>query len=231
VISLILFTAMSSHRKYTGIKLCCFLFFAGSGYWFVRETGKQAGRPVAAPASETPVPGTDSCLRILRQGDILLRTGNDEISTVFRHLNTRNQTYSHAGLVMIEEGRPVVYHCIGGADNPGGRLRRDEITSFINPRHNLGWGIVRLDLDSAMQASLKTVVTGLYSQGIRFDDDFDLASDERLYCTEFVYKSLIRASGDTAYLPVTVSNNSRYIAVDDLFNNKHAQTICELRYK
>lgn len=232
MVSLILFTAMSSNRNYTGIKICCFLFFAGSGYWFVRETRKiPARRPVAPVTPASWDAGTDSCLLLLKQGDILLRTGNDEISNVFRHLNTRNQTYSHAGLVMIEEGRPVVYHCIGGADNPEGRLRRDEVAFFIDPQHNLGWGIVRLDLDTAQQQALSAIVTGLYRQGVRFDDDFDLASDDRLYCTEFVYKSIIRASGDSTFLPVTVHNNKRYIAVDDLFNNKHAQTICELRYK
>lgn len=232
MVSLISLTAMTKRRRYAGLKLTCFLFFLISGYWFVREVPDMQPGTDLIPEAVTSLPANqDSCLQLLRSGDIVLRTGNDELSNVFRHLNTRNQTYSHAGLVFIEKGRAVVYHSIGGADNPDGQLRRDPVAHFVRSRQNLGWAIVRPGLDSSALQMLKLIVDSLYRSRVRFDSDFNMDSDDRLYCTEFVYKSILRASGDPSFLSLTVADGRTYVAVDDLFNNKHSQTICELHYK
>lgn len=184
-----------------------------------------------AAVSRMPLAADNSCLDSLQAGDILLRTGNDGISDVFRYLNTRNQTYSHAGIVVIEHGQANVYHSIGGADNPAECLRCDPATAFVSPLHNLGYAVIRYKLDSAQLQKVIDLARQYYIARIRFDTNFDLLSDDKMYCTEFVWKVLRQAAADTGYIGTTSKDGSRYVAVDDLFNNKHSQTICELRYK
>ena len=41
---------------------------------------------------------------------------------------------------------------------------------------------------------LINVVQSLYAKGIMFDMQFDLATDDRMYCSEFVYKAVTKAS-------------------------------------
>ena len=50
-------------------------------------------------------------------GDIVLRNGKGFISDLFRNTSKREKKYSHAGIIVIENNQPYVYHMLG---NPGG---------------------------------------------------------------------------------------------------------------
>jgi len=199
-------------------------------------------RPAASRTSGTPAMITaavqqqhlrlrDSCIRLLRTGDLLLRTGNDITSRMFCEFNRTDKTYSHGGLVIVEDGYPFVYHSIGGEDNPDERLRRDSAQFFLSPAHNLGLAVVRYRLPDSTIAGLTRVIRAYYSKRPLFDMDFDLETDDRLYCSEFVYKSLAAATGDTAFIPATSVFGHRFIGIDNLFINPHAVFVCELKYK
>jgi hypothetical protein len=222
------------HRKFLPLIILGGLIFIITGIYFL--SGFTANGTLPKPNKRNSINTenlirNDSCIHLLHNGDLVLRTGNDDISNVFRHLNAHNQTYSHAGIVMIEQGYPFVYHSIGGADNPNERLRRDSLPIFISPKHNLGWAIVRYNFDTVQLLALHRIVANFYIQKIKFDNDFDLNSNDKFYCSEFVYKSINKAVADTNYIPLSIHNGKRFVGVDNLFENKHVQTICELRYK
>ena len=52
-----------------------------------------------------------------------------------------------------------------------------------------------------------------------FDMQFDLASDNRMYCTEFVYKAVEEASNHKILLSTTTLNHKKFVAPDNLFIN------------
>jgi hypothetical protein len=60
---------------------------------------------------------------------------------------------------------------------------------FADPFSNRGIGIFRFDLADSLQKKLVAVVQSSYNKGLMFDMKFDLATDDRMYCAEFVYKS------------------------------------------
>jgi hypothetical protein len=173
----------------------------------------------------------DSGLHMIRTGDLVVRTGGDVTSYMLSQLNLTDKTYSHCGLVIIENGYPFVYHSIGGEDNPNEYLRRDSASFWFSPLHNLGYGIVRYDVDSAQIARLSEVVRSYYHQKKKFDLDFDLASNDKLYCAEFAYKALNEAMADTNYVRPHTMFGFRYVAVDNLFVNPHAHLICQIQFK
>ncbi|XZF12711.1 hypothetical protein ACTHGU_13065 [Chitinophagaceae bacterium MMS25-I14] len=173
----------------------------------------------------------DSCIGLLHSGDLLLRTGNDVTSYMLSQFNQSDKTYSHCGIVMVENGYPFVYHSIGGEDNPDERMRRDSASFFISAVHNLGFGIARYSFSPQQLGSLQAIVRRYYKSRPLFDMDFDLATNDKLYCAEFIYKSVIEATGDSLFIHPTAILGYKFIGVDNLFVNPHAKTICEVRYK
>ena len=173
----------------------------------------------------------DSGITMLHNGDLVLRTGADVISYMLSQLNQVNKKYSHCGIVIIEHGYPFVYHSIGGEDNPNEKLRRDSASFFFSPANNMGFGIARFDADSVHINKLKQVVSRLYKEGPRFDMDFNLQSNDRLYCAEFVYKAVDEAMGDSTYIKTTTKKGFTFVGTDNLFCNSHTHLVCQIEYK
>jgi hypothetical protein len=158
--------------------------------------------------------------KIVRPGDLILRTGRDFTSETMRRLSSQDKTYSHCGIASIEHDSLFVYHSIGGEWNPDQKLRRDPFETFCNPFENRGFGIFRYKLSPKENARLIGVIQKFYKRGIMFDMQFDLASDERMYCTEFVYKAVQEASHNKISLATTTLNHIRFVATDNLFINR-----------
>lgn len=173
----------------------------------------------------------DSGVGMLRTGDLVIRMGADMTSYMFSQMNQTDKTYSHCGLVVVEDGVPFVYHAIGGEDNPDQILRKDSASFWFSPANNLGFGIARLALDSSGVGALTSVIHRMYREKRKFDMDFDLRTDDRLYCAEFVYKALNQATRNSAFIkPVTVLGYT-FVGVDNLFLSPHAKLVCQLRFK
>lgn len=173
----------------------------------------------------------DSGIRMLKTGDVVVRTGNDITSYMLCKVNWRDKTYSHCGLVVVENGYPFVYHSIGGEDNPDELLRRDSASFWFSPQNNLGYGIVRLDMPNDREEILVKQIKQFYKERKKFDMDFDLATDDRFYCAEFVSKTICLATGDSSFFTPTSVLGYRYMGIDDIFLSKHANFVCQIRYK
>jgi len=172
----------------------------------------------------------DSCCNYLKNGCIVLRTGNDVISSMFAKFNTMDKTYSHCGIAFQEEGKWYVYHSIGGEDNPDEKLRRDTYERFVSQEHNLGFGICNLGLNTQEQANLKEVVYQFYQQHLPFDMKFDLGSNDRLYCAEMVFKAYHTALNTRSFFKTTIHKSFEFVSTDNIFVNNHAQMLCRVTY-
>ena len=170
----------------------------------------------------------DSAIALLQPGDVVLRSGLGADSRIFAELNTKDKSYTHCGIVLMEGGRPMVYHCIGGEENPDQRMRREDAKTFFSAESNSSMAIVRYAGSPSLRR-LQQVVYDFYLARPKFDLKFDLASDDALYCSEFVYKSFLRAGAD--YIPTSGRLGRTYVAIDDLFMNSHARFVCRLTYK
>lgn len=173
----------------------------------------------------------DSAITMLKDGDMVLRTGADVTSYMLSQTNQHDKTFSHCGLVRIENGYPFVYHAIGGEDNPDEEVRRDSASAWFSPAGNLGLGIARFNLNSKGLRKLTDVVTHYYKEKRKFDMKFDLATDNRLYCAELVYKALLEASGNKLFCHPVSKFGYHYISVENLYRNKHTKLIWQVRYK
>lgn len=171
-----------------------------------------------------------NALFLLKSGDVVLRSGIGPDSYILSKLNQKDRTYSHCGIVMIEDGYPFVYHSIGGEDNPDERLRRDSANIFFTPKYCRGLAVVRYDYDSVHIEKLRAVVRGYYSVRPRFDMRFDLATDSALYCSEFVCKAINKSMDDTGYIKTSFAYGRRFVGIDDLFMNPHSRIVWKVAY-
>jgi hypothetical protein len=171
-----------------------------------------------------------SCMSVIRTGDLITRTGNDFTSESLRQLNRRDQTYSHCGIASIENDSVFVYHAMGGEFNPDQALLRESFSAFASPQFNRGFGIFRFQLPADAVRQVRATVQLFHRARIPFDMDFDLATNDRFYCAEFVTKAYRagtagRLSFDTSQL------GGRYFAgVDDCFLQPTCQLIKRVRY-
>jgi hypothetical protein len=169
----------------------------------------------------------DSARQIIVTGDLIVRTGNDFTSESLRSLNQRDKTYSHCGIASIENNSLFVYHALGGEFNPNQKIKKDKFEIFADPYSNRGVGIYRYQLLQGDINNLMLTVKQLHQMGIMFDMKFDLQSNDRMYCAEFVYKAYLMGTKGKLQFNTSYINKFEFIGVDDLF----LQTLCKEQKK
>lgn len=169
--------------------------------------------------------------RFVKSGDVVTRTGNDFTSQSLRNLNQRDRTYSHCGIASIEHDTIFIYHALGGDFNPDQKIRRDPIERFAHPSANKGIGVFRFIVADSIVQRITTAARCFYQKEVMFDMAFDLASDNRMYCTEFVYKSIQIASGNEVPIHHSRIREFEFIGVDDIFLHPKCRKQAELIFK
>lgn len=164
----------------------------------------------------------------IQSGDIITRTGNDFTSESIRSLNQRNKTYSHCGIASIENDSLFVYHAIGGEWNPDEKLKRDPFECFAEPYSNRGIGIFRFDLPGSSKSLILQIANTHFKKELPFDMDFDLKTNNRMYCAEFIYKTLIEASSNQLVFNKSRIGQFIFIGVDDIFLQPFCRRIAEV---
>ena len=169
------------------------------------------GPPAGAVAQETG--GWNK----LQTGDLVFRAGRGLFSALFRSLGQTQTPYSHVGVVYRRGATLYVIHAEADDFTGIGSARMDPLADFVSPRHASQYTFRRpVGLDSARRARLAQTLLSYVRQAIPFDTDFDLADDQRLYCSELVYKAFLSAGielvdrPETLRLPPGAAQSTRY---------------------
>lgn len=173
----------------------------------------------------------DKAKKNIQTGDLITRTGNDFTSESLRKLNQRDQTYSHCGIASIEHDSIFVYHALGGDFNPDQLLKREAIENFAEPYSNKGIGIFRFNLEDSIKQKIAKVAGDYFISQVMFDMDFDLRTDDRMYCAEFVYKTILKASNNKLVFNLSHIKLFEFIGVDDIFLHPLCKLQAQLVYK
>ncbi|GAB4092163.1 C40 family peptidase [Flaviaesturariibacter terrae] len=224
--------------------LICFLLTScGSG-----RPGGAAAVPAALPAD--PVPARmDSLKALARPGDLLFRLGDDMVSYSIRFLSEKDPSYSHVGLLVPVNGSLQVAH-IGPYDGGRDTLHSEPIDSFLNPAKNLLAGLYRFRISDAERVRFLANVDGWRRRGVHFDYWYDLGTNDKLYCSELIAKSLAPATGNRLQFPgkllpqsmlklmyayfatlstdTTLIRKRPYISLDQLYTSGHCDSLIKI---
>ena len=215
--------------------ICCLLFFisvsCNQGQVINRYETNVADSIAQAQLAARAFEQVQSVIPIIHSGDLITRTGNDFTSESLRELNQRDQTYSHCGIASIENDSVFIYHALGGEFNPDQKIRRDPIQIYTEAYNNTGIGIFRYKLHPAEMIHLLSTVKKWYFSSIMFDMKFDLQTDDRMYCAEFVYKALLVASNNNLRFNTSHIKQFEFVGVDDLYLQPECVELKRILYK
>ena len=207
------------------MKSCLFIFLLLFFLMSCNQHGQKKIRLLSAESMAADFRMIDSAKPLIQNGDVIFRNGNDEVSQAARSMNRKDTSFSHCGLLFIENDSVFVYHALGGIYNPSQQLRRDPIDSFCTPTDNNAFGIYRYNLKKEQQEKLRSVVKNYYRAGLRFDMFFNYQSDDVMYCSEFVFKSL-NESVEGAYTKYVRLDTIPFgVTTDDIFLNENCRLI------
>ena len=199
-----------------------------------RAEKKEAGAAVQIRKSDTSAVNRgmiDKAKGMLRTGDLVFRTGNDLTSFFFKQLNVKDNTYSHCGIASVEDSGVFIYHVLGGEFNPGEQILHEPLNVFISPRENDGFGIFRYPLSASEGNRVIYTARQIQKAGVRFDMDFDLATNHKMYCAEFVHKTLRWATGERIVTDSTNAGFKTGITTDNLFGNAQCRELGRFVYR
>jgi len=188
----------------------------------------------------------------IRDGDLILRCGNDYISESLSDFSQQEKLYSHSGVAITDDGIMYVYSNMAGDINPDEIMRRDPVDSFITPANNVAVGIYRYDFTNEELGKLKQIIHSHYLNKLQFDMNFDLSTDDKMYCAEMIAKavedasskrivfskSLINQALKEKYLKkllekkivpsAKVADQKEYLALDNLYFNPHCREVTKI---
>ena len=173
----------------------------------------------------------DSAKSLIKDYDIITRTGIDFTSQGLRKLCFRDPTYSHCGIARYENDTLFVYHAVGGEINPGETLRRDPLEIYANGSDNEALGVFRFDLpDNSVRSRIDSLIRLYYNKKIKFDLQFDLSTDDKMYCAEFVAKVFSRALNMPEMFTTHTIHGKEYIAPDDIYLQGECREVKRFSY-
>ena len=167
----------------------------------------------------------DGLKKMAQTGDLIFRNGNDEVSRAARSFNRKDTSYSHCGVILVENDSIWVYHALGGTYNPSQKLMRQPIEEFADPNENNSIGLYRYRLNANELQKLTDVVHTYHRMGLKFDIFFNFQSDNAMYCSEFVFKSLNKAV-DGKYTSYIRTDTMPFgVTTDDLYLNPDSKLV------
>lgn len=173
----------------------------------------------------------DSSKLFLQNACMVFRLGNDVSSTIFSLMNKNDKRFSHCGIAYNENNQWYVYHAIGGEDNPEEKLRKDNYETFVRSCKNKSFGIALVFIKQTEVVTLKKILDSLYAKQVPFDMDFDLKSDQKLYCAELLYKSYRWATNDTNMFKYNKKEQFEYVTTENLIDEKKVKMLCHVVYR
>jgi hypothetical protein len=162
----------------------------------------------------------------LAPGDVLFRRGRSLISRAVLAADSEGE-YSHVGLVAIVAGRVWVLHATPPEEpDVKGGVIAEPLAAFLAPDQATAAALYR-PRDSEAGPVAERTAWGWVHRKVPFDNAFDLASADRLYCTELVWRAYRSAGVDLeAGIP---EPRGRYLLPGRLMKSPQLQPIREFR--
>jgi len=240
---------LTSAVRYHFISLIILSFLLSIIILSCNEASTQSSNKTDSSISRT----TETLLKIkavkklLQDGQLITRSDNDFESRILQNFSRRERVYSHSGIVFKEDTAYMVYHCMGGEENPDGACKKEPFDSFVNPLQKTGFGIFQYQLVQNETDSLHQILEKYYQQKIPFDASFNLKTTDSLYCSEMIWLALNEATKGRLIIPSSHIDNFKpkimgykyntlffkrfdFIGIDDLYLNSFCREIIRVNY-
>lgn len=152
---------------------------------------------------------------------LIFRLGKGYFSNVFRRLSSKEMIYSHVGIVHRCDSTSdcfKVYHIEASEFTGKGKPKKESLETFI--QNSKYWGIYGINTTDSLKVEIIKQADLYCKKNIEFDLDFDLESDDKLYCSEFVAKSINNAFGYSVIKANLNISGKLFFGLDDIYSNQ-----------
>ena len=171
--------------------------------------------------NETPLSPVRFAPNQLRSGDILFIAGKTLRSEIVKMLELGKVDYSHVCIVVFEDNTPYVIH----ADPQQHQIAHEAWSTIVSPERIVSGAVFRINDDSkntAFNAAMNA--KSFFSKHLLFDDQFDLHTPDKLYCTELVWRAYLNAGLDLC--PGVQNSSHTYLLPSKLLESKDLHQVC-----
>lgn len=163
-------------------------------------------------------------IKKIENGFLICRLGNGYFSNYFRKYASKEQKYSHIGIISKENNSIYVYHSEASELTGVGYVKKEKLNLFLKEIQIFDF--FKLNLPDSIKTNILNSVKGYYDKKTRFDLDFNSFNDNELYCTELIAVSINKNVSDSIKItPNLVLNRKNLYSLDDIYLNKNVRKI------
>lgn len=159
----------------------------------------------------------------LKSGFLICRLGNGFFSKYFQKYASKEQKYSHIGILSKEGESFYVYHSEASELTGIGFVKKEELKYFLQDIKVFDFFEFSYP-DSTINEVLDNVKK-YYLNKTPFDVDFDSFNDNKLYCAELIAISVNNANDSIQIIPSLSLNGKRLFALDDIYLNENVKPV------
>lgn len=171
---------------------------------------------VSSTADASAPPSFDDLLSVAAPGDVLFKSSAGGFwGNMASAFSAGDDRFGHVGIVArTGTGALTVIHAGGDPVSREGRVRADPIVLFLSGVEAAA--LYRPDAEQAVLTSMLAYAEAAADRAAPFDRQFSLTSEDRLYCTELVWRALGAAGAGDAVPQKSVRAGRVYISLADL---------------
>jgi hypothetical protein len=125
----------------------------------------------------------------LKEGDLVFRRGKS-LESFAVVVTAGNGGFSHVGVIVLEGGKPFVIHVEPGENALNSEpVRKERLSSFLDAGKASHFAVYRSCLGRRDLDRVIVKARSFYTRKCRFDNSYDMQTDQTLYCTELVLKA------------------------------------------
>ncbi len=160
-------------------------------------------------------------IKLLRSGDIILRRGYGVDSIVAANFSNKEKRYSHAGIIYKDKNNIYVIHSEDNKRKGFNGVVKEKLQNYLKGIKI--WAVYMYD--NINVTKLTTYILKEEQSNILFDMEFDLKTNKKMYCSEFIYKSFNKVSQKKLIKASKLFLSKRYVVITDLYLNKNTKLI------
>ena len=139
------------------------------------------------------------------------------------NVSSGERRFSHVGVVSLFRGQPVVIHAIYDVEKKRDGVVVDAIHSFLSEADD--WAVYRVNMRLELRNKIAELAIDANAASIPFDNQFDLASEDHVYCTEFVWRIVNRVVGSDLVKATISFGNRKIVAISDVYADESVQFV------
>lgn len=166
------------------------LFLTSCQYLEKKIMGRENSHSISVNKLRIHPLEADTLIMLVKNGDLVFRKG---ISMVSRLVTTsdKESIYSHIGLITIVDSIAMVIHAVPGEPIIKGDLDRVKIEPLIHFLSKIRASnalLMRSNISNDTLINTIREAKKYVDHHTLFDHDFKLETDDKVYCTELIYK-------------------------------------------